>query len=407
MVKSMQKQLNHFFRRFLNKRYRLHGQVRGFTLLELLIASVIGVLIVGTMMTFVFSVSDTDRKEAAKATSQEEIQAALDYIADDMREAVYIYDGEGLNPPSPFVTPGIGNSLPNYTNALNNGHGVPVLVFWKRYIYQKDKVVFPPGYPSGRPVACLPQASNVNCSGGDIFRYSLVAYYLVKNNTNPNWSNTARIVRFELKDGISTSTDTAGRLPCIESVKTNCPAMATVTGDTNNYYITPDTGFKLFSLTGSGGSIKSQMNAWGSIPGAGTGWSLDGGDVLVDFIDDTAYDATPYAPPVLIPFDTVNASGQVTASSCDGENGLGAASVGSQRIPGRYVTDSITGKDQANKMTGFYVCVNSTNSVARIYLRGNAQARLNPNFKSPTTSNTPFFPSANLTVFARGILNPI
>ncbi|WP_330483235.1 hormogonium polysaccharide secretion pseudopilin HpsC [Tumidithrix elongata] len=397
----MQKQLNNFFRRFLNRRYRLRGQVRGFTLLELLIAMVMGVLIVGTLMTFVFSVADTDRQEAAKAASQEEIQAALDYIADDMREAVYIYDANGLNSASAAV-PGIRDSLPAFANTPTADSGEPVLVFWKRYVYKStDTVTTPNGQ---RLVACLPHAVSTptaNCTASDIFRYSLVAYYIVKSPNNAAlarpWSNSARIVRFELKDGISTGT--GGRLPCVETVVASCPAVTTVSAI--DYYVTPDTAFKLFSLSGSG-TVSDQMNAWS----AGGAWSAGSGFTLVDFIDDTAYNATPYTPPVIIQDNTIvnaNNSSPATATGCNGDNGTGSNITGSQRVPGTFNTTS-----PAASLTSFYACVNSTNSVARIYIRGNALVRLNDNraIKFPNANNTPFLPTANIQVYARGVLIP-
>lgn len=68
----------------------------GFTLIELLVSMLIASAIIVAMLTFLGSVLDTDRKEQAKAESQEEIQSALNYIADDVQEALYIYDADGL-----------------------------------------------------------------------------------------------------------------------------------------------------------------------------------------------------------------------------------------------------------------------------------------------------------------------
>jgi prepilin-type N-terminal cleavage/methylation domain-containing protein len=437
MVKSMQTQRNNFFRRFLNKRYRLNGQVRGFTLIELLIASVIGVLIVGTMMTFVFSVADTDRQEQAKATAQEEIQSALRYIADDMREAVYIYDADGLNSASTFPnSPGIGDSLPSFSSVTDSS-GVPVLVFWKRYIYKADSQVATPPAGTGpsRDVKCLQQAigtTGAACIGNDVFRYSLVAYYLVRNNGNTTWSNAARIVRYEIKDGITTGT--GGILPCLENVpppvppateSASCPPSDSVTVGvapapvvTTQYYVQPDNPFRLFSLSGSGG-LKTQMNGW--TRATGSTWSPNAGvagngsvAVLVDFIDDTPFNAAPYAPPTIILNNTIDGNGNHSsagtgADSCNGDNGVGSGVGGSQRVPatfsGTYTTRL---NNPASTLTSFYACVNSTNSVARIYIRGNALVRLSDdrNIKFPTASNSAFLPTANLTVYARGVLIP-
>jgi prepilin-type N-terminal cleavage/methylation domain-containing protein len=78
--------------------------VRGFTLIELLVAMLIATLIISTLLTFVISIVDIDRREQAKVESQGEVQAALDYIADDMQEAVYVYNADGMTG-NEFTTP--------------------------------------------------------------------------------------------------------------------------------------------------------------------------------------------------------------------------------------------------------------------------------------------------------------
>jgi len=42
------------------------------------------------------NIMDSERKEQAKKTSEQELQSALDYIAGDLEQAVYIYDDDGL-----------------------------------------------------------------------------------------------------------------------------------------------------------------------------------------------------------------------------------------------------------------------------------------------------------------------
>ncbi|NEO96997.1 MAG: prepilin-type N-terminal cleavage/methylation domain-containing protein, partial [Moorea sp. SIO3G5] len=60
----------------------------GFTLIELLVAMIVAVLIIAPLLRFMITIVDTDRKEQAKATSEQEIQAAMDYIARDLEQAV-------------------------------------------------------------------------------------------------------------------------------------------------------------------------------------------------------------------------------------------------------------------------------------------------------------------------------
>lgn len=78
------------------KRSRLVQQVNGFTMIELLIAMILAFLIITPLLGFMVNIMDTDRKEQAKANSEQEIQAALDYIARDLQQAIYIYDADGI-----------------------------------------------------------------------------------------------------------------------------------------------------------------------------------------------------------------------------------------------------------------------------------------------------------------------
>jgi prepilin-type N-terminal cleavage/methylation domain-containing protein len=220
------------------KRSRLTQVASGFTLVELLVAMMISTIVITTLLTFVTNMIETERREQAKATTEQEVQAALDYIADDLQEAVYIYDADGIN--------AIKSQLPN-PGAKDR---VPVLVFWKRSFLPKDSEV---------------------SFNRDYFVYSLVTYYLIKN-TNSNdsiWSSTARISRFEIQNGV--------RDP-------NNP---------NNYLTgkTPDPGFKLFDLS-LPGNIKDKMNAWTKDK---TNYDLRKNKIetLVDYIDQSNVTGVP------------------------------------------------------------------------------------------------------------------
>ena len=151
----------------------------GFTLIELLAAMILATLIITPLLGFMINILDTDRKEQAKANSEQEIQTALDYIAQDLQQAIYIYDAKGVK--------AIGDELPSKSDR------VPVLVFWKREFIEEAVPV---------------KNSRISRKLNDSFVYSLVAYYLIKSDTRNNdgkWSKQFRIARFELKDGISRS----------------------------------------------------------------------------------------------------------------------------------------------------------------------------------------------------------
>jgi len=300
------------------KRSRLTQVASGFTLVELLVAMMISTIVITTLLTFVTNMIDTERREQAKATTEQEVQAALDYIADDLQEAVYIYDADGIN--------AIKSQLPN-PGAKDR---VPVLVFWKRSFLPKDSEV---------------------SFNRDYFVYSLVAYYLIKNNNSNDsiWSTNARIGRFEIQDGV--------RNP-------NSP---------NNYLKNKDSGFKLFDLS-LPGNIKDKMNAWVK---DGENYDLRKNKIetLVDYIDQSNGSGVPNPVNCKI---TTSAEAQQVPENNTNSNSLGIYS--------------------------FYACVDSSRNLAQVYLRGNALARIN---QDATYSNnqSAYFPTVNVQVQSWGKIN--
>lgn len=264
------------------KRSGINKTISGFTLIELLVAMVMAVLIITPLMTFMISILDSDRKEQAKATSEQEIQAALDYIARDLQQAVYIYDADGVTRVTDTTTianSGIKDQIPPVKSASscspvsgsNPSVCTPILVFWKRELITDSVGITASG--------------QTGANADDGFVYSLIAYYLITNpnQDNPTWSQEARIGRFQLR------------------------------GQVNAAYAntTSDTGFKPPPLNKIGAALKDKMNQWG----ADTANYNNPVVTLVDYISTTA------------PGPTINAGG--AATPCPGTN-PGAKLVGSQ-----------------------------------------------------------------------------
>ena len=224
----------------------------GFTLIELLVAMIMAFAVIGPLLGFMLNTLNTNRQELSKANSEQEIQSALDYIAQDLDQAVYIYDADGLNNKSTDTPPGIKDQIPPMATAsscVNNPPSnicVPVLAFWKR------KVI-----PSILPVTGT-------TTNNDTFVYSLVVYYLIQgNNSNGIWSNAARIGRFEIYDGVIN------------------PTTPTNTNGTPNYIQSPSPGFQLFNLTLIGQTLKDRMDRWQKASQAYTDYPF----TLIDYID--------------------------------------------------------------------------------------------------------------------------
>jgi type II secretory pathway pseudopilin PulG len=157
--------------------------ISGFTMIELLVGSIMAVIITVPLLSFVVNILNTDVQEEAKTNSEQDMQAAVNYIEEDVSQAIYIYDPNDAG----FAT--------FASNLASNGQS-PVLVFWKRE-FVEDAV-----------------CSTGDCDDGrdDGYVLALVAYYeITENDPNSIWcqpSQTAgtgcpqRITRLQIKDGV-------------------------------------------------------------------------------------------------------------------------------------------------------------------------------------------------------------
>jgi type II secretory pathway pseudopilin PulG len=316
--------------KFSTRKNRDHG----FTLVELLIGLVMAFLVLTPLFGLMISIMNTDEKEQAKTTSEQELQTAIDFITRDLQQAVYIYDFQGVtnNYNTIAANSGIRDSLPTVAG------GVPILVFWKQEVVSN---VIPTTGPND-----------------DASVYSLVAYYLI-NSPSTIWSNTARIARWQIKDGVRSPSDTSG-VTCNPSYNTSIKFV-----DADNC---PSPGFKPFDL---------DMNQWQR-----SGSFTNDPQVLVDFIDQTPRDQTN------VP--------NITPSCAQDDN-----------QPGVTITPI-----SSTTMTSFYACVSNyadpTNqgqviSTAQIFIRGNALARIQTsNIDYEDNSQQTYFPTVSAIIQARG-----
>lgn len=317
--------------KFSTRKNRDHG----FTLVELLIGLVMAFLVLTPLFGLMISIMNTDEKEQAKTTSEQELQTAIDFITRDLQKAVYIYDSQGVtnNYNTIAANSGIKDSLPTVTG------GVPILVFWKQELVSN---VIP----------------TTESKKDDASIYSLVAYYLI-NSPSTIWSNTARIARWQIKDGVRSPSDTSG-VTCNPSYNTSIRFV-----DADNC---PSPGFKPFDL---------DMNQWQR-----SGSFTNDPQVLVDFIDQTPRDQTN------VP--------NITPSCAQDDN-----------QPGVTITPI-----SSTTMTSFYACVSNyadpTNqgqviSTAQIFIRGNALARIQTsNIDYEDNSQQTYFPTVSAIIQARG-----
>ncbi|MBE9216426.1 type II secretion system protein [Plectonema cf. radiosum LEGE 06105] len=347
----MRNQLNFLRKNNLKqKHFSFKSKNSGFTLIELLVAMILAVLVITPLLGFMINILDTDRKEQAKVNSEQEIQTALDYIAQDLQQAIYIYDAKGVK--------AIKNKLPYSTNTDR----VPVLVFWKRQ-FEKEAIA---GSFTGK---------------NDSFVYSLVAYYLIQSNTNNNgdkiWSNQFRIARFELKGGVRNLDD---------PFKKN--------GDPN-YIKEPDKGFALFELSNPAitGTLEDKMNSWKKDETISTNtYNLSNTAILVDYIDGSQDSSLRGADKCETFFDL---SKYISTKQDDKKKALKVPS-----FEDTYKYSNITTLNNSS----FYACVDVDTVSAKIFLRGNAYARINQKDNNFNKSRESYFPTASVLVKGRGLI---
>ncbi|TFI54451.1 prepilin-type cleavage/methylation domain-containing protein [Mastigocladus laminosus UU774] len=318
------------------KLFKIRQKTSGFTLIELLVGLLLAFLVITPLLGFILNIMDNDRKEQAKATTEQDIKAALDYISRDLQQSVYIYDADGIKE--------IRDELPHYDQ---KDKYFPVLVFWKRQYISEGLTAKTTTTDNGNGT------TTTTTEKDDTFVYSLVAYYLIKDN-NSTWSNAARIGRFQISNGYGL-TDT----------------------EKNN---TRDAGFQMFSLDNEG-SLKTKMNKWTKKTGENYQQQVL---PLVDYIDQTLIDTTGTPKPKNP--EPACANGQLVPKfSGSGDD---------------VATDNV-------KTRGFYVCVDSGKNVAEVYLRGNTLARIqtnNLNFNDNQNSIKVYFPQSSIRVQGLGYL---
>ncbi|MFH7025638.1 MAG: hormogonium polysaccharide secretion pseudopilin HpsC [Heteroscytonema crispum UTEX LB 1556] len=327
------------------KRLQLTLKYGGFTLIELLVAMVLAFLVITPLLGFMINIMDTDRKEQAKVNSEQEIQAALDYMAQDLQQAIYIYDGKGVK--------AILDQLPKATDR------VPVLVFWKREF--ENQVI-------DVKVGATSKGTN------DGFVYSLVAYYLIKNDPKSIWSDQFRIGRFALKDGVRDPDNP------IKDGKPN--------------YISgkePDTGFKLFNLNDISGTLEEKMNAWKNSGKTPTNDAV----TLIDYVDKSPTSADKV-------LDRVDCT---TVFQDRNNKDTLQAKKDALRVPA-FKSETYEYSNNTDLNNGsFYACIDSDKNLVKVFIRGNALARIDKSDKNTYASfRSTYFPSASTQVKGRGLI---
>ncbi|MGY2765291.1 PilW family protein [Thermostichus sp. MS-CIW-26] len=219
-------------------RHRVY-QSAGFTLIELLVSLVVASIFLLATGMIVIETMRLDREETGRTQVQAELTQAMEYIQQDLAEALYIYNDTEQNPQQ---SDRLGDGIPDVIQRLyapgwirRPDDAIPVVAFWKLE-------PIPQGCYAGNPTlqdirrgnATLPDQPppefprDQNGRNADwdtlVSRrgiYTLVVYYLRRNYNNAGnptgrtpWEGNARIDRFELRPfNIQGQNNCAGRSP--------------------------------------------------------------------------------------------------------------------------------------------------------------------------------------------------
>lgn len=201
---------------------------QGFTLIELLVAALIGGLVTMGLLYLVVELTQVNQEDTSRTETQRDMEQAMDYIGQDLREAVFVYDGTCLigNGGAPDDTtfasrcPGIVNHIPTTMTDGTLASGkvttgtVPVLAFWRLDpIPQALRTASTTGcntLSTNRPATANEDvfAGRAYCESGKT--YTLVVYGIDAGNVNGVWRGRSRLVRYALSQFDTAGTPTPG-----------------------------------------------------------------------------------------------------------------------------------------------------------------------------------------------------
>ncbi|MEO1387331.1 MAG: type II secretion system protein [Cyanobacteria bacterium J06634_6] len=177
---------------------------KGFTLLELLISLVIAGMVTSGLLYTVVELTKIDKREASIDQVQRDMQRAMDYIVDDLQEAVYVYTDPNI----------IADQLAADDDFPKVADGaVPVLAFWR-----VDPI-------EGREIErlkddCDDYETDAKDRICDVLKirqasYTLVVYsQQINDPTDNKWLGQSRIIRYQLSRytaaGLETLTERDG-----------------------------------------------------------------------------------------------------------------------------------------------------------------------------------------------------
>ena len=160
------------------------GCNQGFTLIELLVSLVLSGIVVSGLLFIVVELLRTDQREVALDQVQSDMQRAIDYMADDLKEAIYVYSNPAV----------VTSQLVNLNAEIAANNAVPVLAFWRTDTIDADDIA---ALPTGAGAdGCPPTDATCSVIKARRASYTLVAYY--QRPQYGAWEGESTLKRYEL-----------------------------------------------------------------------------------------------------------------------------------------------------------------------------------------------------------------
>lgn len=156
---------------------------KGFTMIELLISVAISGIIIAGLLYVAVEMLRLDRNEMVQNQTQQDVRRAMDYVAQELQEAVFVY-------PTPAATTAVVNKLGGKPDG-----GIPIVSFWRVDPLSVDDINSL-GDCTTKPVSVRDACDVLKLRQS---LYTLVTYFVVDNVTDGTWEGPARIVRHQVR----------------------------------------------------------------------------------------------------------------------------------------------------------------------------------------------------------------
>ncbi|WP_013324228.1 PilW family protein [Gloeothece verrucosa] len=204
-----------------------NSQPLGFSILELLATIVIAGSAVSLLLYLMVEGMTYNQQEQGMSQINKDLKQALNYISEDARKAVYIYNGNELKDRTNSniqvgTQSGLQDFLPNFGTNVR-----PILAFWKLEALSNDVL-----NSLNCDTSFATNTTKLNeCKAVKVERraYTLVVYLQSTDNSSGQWKGESRILRYQLPkySDLSTLTRTGGYVdPVAESSFQGWPVKA-------------------------------------------------------------------------------------------------------------------------------------------------------------------------------------